>query len=117
VGVRRQLGEADLDHRQPGARAGRLERELDVGAARIVVGQPVDGQVNPNTVGSSTRSTRMSAVNPSVHVIRAARPGAGRSCLVAEPGAQALGRGERGPHRGRRVSELHGPLDPIQGNP
>ena len=42
VGVLGQLREAALDHGQPRARADRLERELDVGAARIVVGQPVD---------------------------------------------------------------------------
>src|SRR5512146_669968 len=42
VGVPRQLGEAALDHGQPRARTGGLERELDVGAARIVLGQPVD---------------------------------------------------------------------------
>src|SRR6266496_3737612 len=33
--------------------------------------------------------------------------------LVAEPGAQPLGGGERRPHLARRVSELHGPLDAI----
>ena len=32
-------------------------------------------QVKPNTVGSSTRSTRMSAVCPPVHVIQADPPG------------------------------------------
>ena len=31
--------------------------------------------MNPNTVGSSTRSTRMSAVKPSVHFIQAVPPG------------------------------------------
>ena len=38
-------------------------------------------QVNPNTLGSSTRSTRRSAVNPPVHVIRAEPPG--RRSMVA----------------------------------
>src|SRR5215471_6050778 len=47
VGVLRQLGEPALDHRQPGARAGRLEREFDVGAAWIVLRQPVDGPGEP----------------------------------------------------------------------
>src|SRR6266571_5872441 len=42
VVVLRQLREAALDHGQPRARTGRLERELDVGTSRIVVGQPVD---------------------------------------------------------------------------
>ena len=42
VGVLRQLGETGLDHRQPRARTGRLERELDIGPARIVLGQPED---------------------------------------------------------------------------
>src|SRR6266851_2447602 len=36
------LGESGLDHRQLRARAGRLERELDVGTPRIVFGQPLD---------------------------------------------------------------------------
>src|SRR5215469_17036906 len=35
VDVLGQLGETTLDHRQPCARAGRLECELDVGPARI----------------------------------------------------------------------------------
>src|SRR5262249_61761638 len=42
VGVLRQLGEAGFDDGQPGARAGRFERELDVGAARVVIGQAVN---------------------------------------------------------------------------
>src|SRR5581483_822319 len=42
VDVRRQLREAGLDHGQPGARARGLEGELDVGAARIVLGQLED---------------------------------------------------------------------------
>src|SRR5215470_9678445 len=67
-------------------------------------------QVNANTVGSSTRSTRRSAVGPSVHLTRAQVD----RRLVAEPGAQALRRGERRPYLARRVSELHGPLDPIR---
>src|SRR5689334_5711472 len=37
-----QLGEPGLDDSQPRARGRRLKRELDVGAARVVVGQPVD---------------------------------------------------------------------------
>src|SRR5436305_1735081 len=36
VGILRQLGEAALDDGQPGARAIRLEGELDIGAARVV---------------------------------------------------------------------------------
>src|SRR3954451_17777632 len=42
VGVVRELGEAGLDHGQPRSRTGRLERELDIGTARIVLGQPGD---------------------------------------------------------------------------
>jgi hypothetical protein len=38
-------------------------------------------QVNPNTVGSSTRSTRISTVGPSFHLIRADPPG--RRSIVA----------------------------------
>src|SRR5262249_38445768 len=47
VGVLRQLREPALDHRQPGARAGGFERELDVGTARIVLRQPVDAPGEP----------------------------------------------------------------------
>src|SRR6476469_6559991 len=42
VAVLRQLREAGFDDGQPGAGAGRLQRELDVGTARIVVGQAID---------------------------------------------------------------------------
>src|SRR5215471_3570812 len=42
VDARWQLGEPGLDHLEPGARTGRLERELDVGTPRIVFGQPLD---------------------------------------------------------------------------
>ncbi len=46
-------------------------------------------QVKPNTVGSSTRSTRIRTVNPSLaHVIRAAPPG--RRSIVASSPNQAL---------------------------
>ena len=45
-------------------------------------------QVNPNTLGSSTRSTRMSAVCPPAHVIRADPPG--RRSIVASLPNQAL---------------------------
>src|SRR5215831_8501642 len=41
VDVVRQLGETALDHLQPRARTDRLERELDVGTAWIVLGQPI----------------------------------------------------------------------------
>jgi len=37
-----QLGEAGLDHRQPCAGADLFERELDIGPARVVLGQSVD---------------------------------------------------------------------------
>src|SRR6185437_6028219 len=43
VRVAGQLREAGLDHRQPGARGVRLQRELDVGAARVVLRQAEDG--------------------------------------------------------------------------
>src|SRR5688500_3748151 len=42
VRVGGQLGEAGLDDRQAGARAGGFERDLDVGAAEVVLGQAVD---------------------------------------------------------------------------
>jgi hypothetical protein len=47
------------------------------------------------------------------HAGRPARAQVDR-CLLAEPAGQALGRGERRPYLGRRVSELHGPLDAIR---
>src|SRR5512146_431656 len=40
--VVRQLREARFDHRQPCSGANRLERELDVGVARIAVREAVD---------------------------------------------------------------------------
>src|SRR5688572_7334550 len=42
VAILRQLCEAGFDDGQPGAAAGRLQRELDVGSARIVSGQAGD---------------------------------------------------------------------------
>src|SRR6478736_3939133 len=42
VAVVTQLREARFDDGQPGASVGRLEGELDVRAARIVIGQAVD---------------------------------------------------------------------------
>src|SRR3989442_11258822 len=65
IAVFRQLREARFDDRQPGAAAGRRQRELDIGAARIVVRQAVDAPgKHPNTVGSSTRSMRIDAFSP-----------------------------------------------------
>ena len=43
--------------------------------------------MNPNTLGSSTRSTRISTVNPPVHVIRADPPG--RKSITASSPNQA----------------------------
>src|SRR6476646_179344 len=40
VGVLPQFGETGRDHREPRPRAGRLERELDIGPAWIVLGEP-----------------------------------------------------------------------------
>src|ERR1700692_677704 len=42
VGVLWQLGETGPAHRQPRARTGRFEGELDVGTARVVLGQFVE---------------------------------------------------------------------------
>jgi hypothetical protein len=79
-----QLGKTGLDHPQQRAVTGRFERELDIGTARIVLRQFVQRQVNPNSLGSSTRSTRMSTVAPPAHLMRPAPPG-GRSILTSSP--------------------------------
>src|SRR6185437_3375847 len=109
-----QLGEAGLDNGEPSAAADRFERELDVGAAWVLVGQavdvpreaedgrllhPLDPHVGPVAAGPG-------------HLGGAARTEVDRR-LVAEPGAEAFGGGERGPDLGRRVSDLDGPLDSI----
>src|SRR5215468_12715251 len=115
VNVIGQLGEPAFDNGQPGAPAGRFERELDVGPTRILLGQPID------VPGEREHRRLLHAFHPQVgrgpvgppHPGRPARAQVDRR-LVAEPGAQALGRGERRPYLARRVSELHGPLDPIR---
>src|SRR6516162_1372955 len=116
VGVLGQLGEPGFDHRQAGARTGWFERELDVGAARIVLGQSVDRPGEPEHPRLlhpfHSYLGREPCLGPS-HPRCAARAQVDRG-LVAEPGAQALGRGERCPHLLRRLSDLHGPLDAIR---
>ena len=115
VNVLRQLGETGLDHPQPRARAGRFERELDIGAPRIVLGQPVD------LPGEPEHRRLLHPLHTHVDREPVAPPHPGRPTrtkvdrrLIAEPCAQALGRGQRRPHLGRRVSDLHGPLDAIR---
>src|SRR5262249_9177153 len=51
VGVAGQLGEPGLDYRQPGARPGGFEGELDIGPARVIVGQPEDVPGEPEHRG------------------------------------------------------------------
>ena len=71
-------------------------------------------QVKPKTVGSSTRSMRIDAFSPLVHVISAGATGPQVDRRrIAEPGAEALGRGQRRPHPGGRMRDLDGPLDSI----
>src|SRR5260370_35860717 len=47
VGVLGKLRETGLDHGQPRARTSRLQRELNVGAPRIALRQPVYRPVEP----------------------------------------------------------------------
>ncbi len=120
-GVAGQLGEAGLVDTQHGAVAVGLQGELDVCAARVVLGQASGSrQVYANTVGSSTRSTRMSTgvIPPATKVMVAAAAGR-RSMLArsAEPPAQTVGRGERLPHLSRRAGgQGHSALDARSGN-
>jgi hypothetical protein len=114
VNIVGQLGETGLDHGQPGARAVRLEGELDVGAARVVLGQPLD------LPGEPEHGWLLHPFHPHLDRVAVGPAHPGRSArtqvdvrLLAEPAAQALGRGQRRPHPGRRVRQLHGPLDPV----
>src|SRR4051794_25990909 len=114
VGVLRQLGEAALDHGQPRPRTGRFERELDVGAARVVVGEAVDvpGEAeDPRLLDALDADVGRGALLP-LHLRRPARAQVDRR-PVTEPGAQALGRGQCGPDSGRRPGDLDGPLDAV----
>src|SRR5689334_170592 len=109
-----QLREPGLDHREPRAGTGRLERELDVGAARVVVGKLLD------LPGEAEHRRLLHSFHPHLDRVPAGPRHPGRParaqvdiCLLAEPGGQALSRGKRGPDGSERVSEFHGPLDPI----
>src|SRR5690242_15085259 len=114
VGVLGQLREPGLDHREPRAGTGRLERELDVGTARVVVGKLFD------LPGEAEHRRLLHSFHPHLDRVPAGPRHPGRParaqvdvCLLAEPGGQALGRGQRSPYLPRRVSEFHGPLDAI----
>src|ERR1700748_1367929 len=115
VGVLGQLREPGLDHGEPRARAGRLQRELNVGAARIVLRQPV------NVPGEAEYCRLFHPLHPHVGGVAAVplhpRRAAGAQVdpgLVAEPGAQPLGRGKRRPYLGRWMGDFDGPLDAIR---
>src|SRR3954469_634692 len=92
VRVVRQLREARLDHREPGAGAGRLQGELHVRPARVVLGQAVD------VPGEAEHRRLLDPLDPHVgdvalgpgHPGRAAGAQVDRG-LVAEPRAEALG--------------------------
>jgi len=113
--VVRQLREAGLDHRQPGAHTGGLERELDVGAARVGLRQPVD------VPGEPEHRRLLDPFDPHAGRI-AAVPGHRRGAtrpqvdarLVAEPRTKAFCRGQRGPHLLARLLQLDHALDPIR---
>ena len=114
VVILRQLGETAFDHRQPGAGVSRLERELDVGPARIVLGQPVDLPGEPE-YGRFLHSFHAHLGRRAAGPRHPGRPTRAQvnGGLVAEPGPEALGRGERRPDLARRVGDLYGPLDAI----
>ena len=115
AGVVGQLRETGLDHPQPRAGTHRFEGELDIGPARIVLGQVREPPGEPE------HRRLLDPFDP--HVDREPAPErhlSGPSWaqvdrrLVTEPGGQTFGRGERGPHLRRRVSEFHAPLDPVR---
>src|ERR1039458_7280252 len=101
-----QLGETGLDHSQPRARTDRFERELDIGTARIVLGQPVDLPGEPEhrrLLHPFHAHADREPVGPP-HPGRPARTQVDRR-LVAEPGPARVS---------RRGVEVHGPLDAIR---
>src|SRR6266511_5930642 len=103
----RQLREPAFDHGQRGAVAGGLQRELHVGASRIAFGKAVD---RPGVAEDARRLEALDSEGGSV----AAVPGElGLATdaqvdlgAVPEPGAQALGSGQRRPDPLRRVGQL-----------
>src|SRR5580700_8724012 len=115
VGVLGKLREAGLDYGQPRTRTSRLQCELNVGAARIVLGQPVD------VPGEAEHRRLLHPFHPHVGGVAVVPLHPGRAAraqvdlrLLAEPGTQSLGRGESRPYLGRRVSDLDGSLDAIR---
>src|SRR6201996_4176814 len=114
VGTLGKLREAGLDHGQPRAGPGRLQRELHVGAARILLRQAED------VPGEAERPWLLHPFHPHLRTVAAVPLHRGRAAqaqvdlrFLAEPGTQPLGRGERRPYLGRRVRDLDGPLDAI----
>src|SRR5215467_13782307 len=102
VGVVWKLRETGLDYGQPRARTGRLQRELDVGAPRITVREPVDvpGVAENRRLLDPFHPHVGDVAAPELHRGRAAGAQVDRGFL-AEPGAQALRGGERRPYLGR----------------
>src|SRR5690606_22994471 len=114
----RQLREGALDDREPRPRADRLEGELDVGTARVALGQAVD------VPGEREQARLVDPLDAQVGRVPVAPAQPGRPAgaqvdggLVAEPGAEALGRGDRRLHLLRRVGELDGAFDAVRGSP
>src|SRR5262249_20607248 len=96
------------------ARTSWLERELDIGAARIVIGQAVD------VPGEAEDCRLLDPLDTHVGGMAASEGHPGGSArvqvdrrFVAEPAAQPFGGGERSPHLRRRVIDIDDPLDAI----
>src|SRR5262249_21260707 len=109
-----QLRETGLDYPQARAGADGFERELHVGAAWIVGGQ--GGQPPGEAEDDGAFDTFDADLDGDPNVERHVRGAAwaevdGRA--LAEPGGQAVGSGERGPHRGGRMSEVDAALDAV----
>src|SRR5262249_14163100 len=103
------LREAALDERERGAVGVRPQRDLDVRPAGVVVGRAVE---MPG-VREAVRFVDVLDPQPrDVAAVELQRGGAAWAQvdvgLVAEPGAQALGRGQRGPDDRRWVGQFEG---------
>src|SRR5262245_27436102 len=108
----RQLRESAFHHGERSAGAGRLQRELDVRAPRVALGEAVEAPGVPENVrrldALEVEGGGVTAVPAELRLAADSQVDLGG---VAEPGAEPLDGGQRRPDPLRRVLELDGALD------
>jgi len=110
-----ELGEAGFDDGHRGAVVVRRQRELDVRAARVTVGQAVDApRIPEDRLRLDPLDAQLGSVTTVPGQLRGAADPEVDLRAVAEPGTEPFGRRDGRPHAVQRPIDAHRALNPIR---